>query len=326
MLSLPEHPLLITTLTNWVRLQHPLVSFAGGNLNVLKSSIALSGQRPVPKHVKDRLSPRSRYRPSGVAEALANAIISVEQCDRIVESGPDEEAVPVHESHDAAVAAEDIRQQQWQDNTLTGSDNHVHRRVASARARLQHRTSSDAHALLETGISARRSGALSVPPPLSLRRQLRRGKSAGSVRVHTSTDTCASFRAGSAPTPRGFRGRAVVHPRTEGGYFRPVPPDNTTTSTEPTGCDNVADERSTAAEYTGALKAIASSGEAVPLSRVLPLFAESVLEPTKAALPFTPHADRPNTQVRASATAAAAASARLRNHALYSTQAQTKTA
>ncbi len=180
-----------------------------------------AGDNSYRTRVKDHLK-RSVYKehyPSVVAETLASAIRSgADKNDHFVGSTAEAEAVTTS--------------QQWQESTEVTSgarSMRMCRRSASARPRLQHGcTNPNAE---EYATSSIRSGALLVPAPPSLQQQLQRGKSAGSTRVHASTGTNASsrlqpapmlHRAGSAPA---FRGRAVVHPRTDAGYFHPTPPE-----------------------------------------------------------------------------------------------------
>ena len=121
-----------------------------------------------------------------IAEALATAIVpEADGGDFMPKSRVEAEAVP------------------------TSSNRRVCRRVASSRGRLQNTSAhpEPSGADCESGTQVRRSGALSVPPPPSLQRQLRRGRSAGATRVHTSSG--ARCRVSSAPLFREI-GRAHV--------------------------------------------------------------------------------------------------------------------
>ena len=248
------------------------------------SAAVCSGSPRVPKRVNIHLE-RSGYRgyhPSMIAEALATAIVpEADGGDFMPKSRVEAEAVP------------------------TSSNRRVCRRVASSRGRLQNTSAhpEPSGADCESGTQVRRSGALSVPPPPSLQRQLRRGRSAGATRVHTSSG--ARCRVSSAPL---FRGQAAVHPRTQGGYFRPVPPDALT----PSGSVDRALPRG----RTGLSNAaVGSAEEVVAVSRLLPLYKWSVVEPTRSALPYVPQlAGNPHNREAASAAAAAAAAAR---HSYY---------
>ena len=253
-------------------------------------STCCSGGPRIPLRVNELLerSGCTRHNPSTVAEALATAIGSeAESGDLMAESRVEAEAVP------------------------SCSNRRLCRRVASARGRLQN-TSADVgpYGADHAGTHVRRSGVLSVAPPLSLQRQLRRGKSPGATRVHTSSgERC---RVSSAPL---FRGQAAVHPRTQGGYFRPVPPD-TPRATAAADCTLPRGASATRGPTAGPLNAAAGFAEKlVTTSRLLPLYSWSLVEPTRSALPYTPQlAGNPHTREAASAAAAAAAAAR---HSYY---------
>lgn len=268
----------------------------------------------VPKHVKHRLAPRyEKHRPSVVAEALAAAIMSgADGCESTTECEVETETLPSSDSHNA-VTPKDVPQQRRQVKTATYSG----RRASSARARLQHRacTSIDVHQE-PCGTMVNRSGALSVPPPPLLQRQQRRGRSAGVVRTHGRF----SMAGDGIESVATFRGTAAVYPRTGSGYFRPAPPDNQRTVIKPVGATSAHDQASSTEGVvsdreedsgipTQARSAASFVTQVEPMSRLLPLFSSSVVEPTKAALPYTPERldrHRPKTATIAAASAAAA--------------------
>jgi hypothetical protein len=246
--------------------------------------------------VDDHLKHFSVYREhhTTVAAALASAIKSEADVDAPTVEPAVEEAdvdAPNVEPAVEAAAVSPGHVQPWQEKTAVTRS---YRRVTSARPRLQH-GSTDSDFDHDSRTHIRRSGTLAVSPR-SLQQQLRRGTSAGATRVH-------STRVESAPV---FRGRAVVQPRTDAGYFGPH--DAFAASAPKASADRGDGGAPGSSDPRGS--AATSAEDMVPMSRLLPLFTSSVIAPTSAALPYTGRRSNDPPSQAACAAAAKAAAAR----------------